>query len=216
MSSRAHARPARWGILMVAALTAARADLARAQAAPPDSAVYRIVPSSRFEVRTGKAGLFGFAGHTHVVRARAFTGWVTYRPGDPSASHLELTVLAESLEVLTPPDTAEIRQVTETMRTRILHVDQYPEIRFSATAATATAQGLRLDCELTLVGQTRSVPVEVRIEPGSDTLRAWGRFAVKQSDFGIKPFSGGPGVTVKVADRVTFDFEALAVREPAP
>jgi len=38
---------------------------------------------------------------------------------------------------------------------------------------------------------------------------------VKQTDFGIKPFSGGPGGTVKVGNRVKFDFDAVAVREPA-
>ena len=33
-----------------------------------------------------------------------------------------------------------------------------------------------------------------------DTLRAKGGFSVKQTDFGIQPFRGGPGGTVKVAD----------------
>lgn len=204
-----------WGIL-VAALAVAGADSASAQAPAPDSVLYRIVPGSRFEVRTGKSGLFGFAGHSHVVRARAFTGWVVYHPGDPAASHLEMTVLAESLEVLTPPDTAEIRKVTETMRTQVLRVDEYPEIRFATTAVTPTPQGLHLDGELTLVGQTRPVPVEATLDVGPDTLRARGGFAIKQTDFGIKPFTGGPAGTVKVANRVTFDFDAVGVREPAP
>jgi len=35
---------------------------------------------------------------------------------------------------------------------------------------------------------------------------------VKQTDFGIKPYRGGPSGVVKVADRVTFDFEAVGVR----
>jgi polyisoprenoid-binding protein YceI len=200
-----------WLVLLAAAVVAAGAALASAQTPAPDSVVYRLVPSSRFEVRTGKAGLFGFAGHSHMVRARAFAGSVQYQPGDPSASRLEITIPADSLEVLTPPDTAEIRKVTETMRTQVLHVDQYPEIRFIATAATPTPSGFRLDGQLTLVGQTRPVPVEATVEVGPDTLRARGTFAVKQTDFGIKPVGGA----VKVADRVTFDFDAVAVREPA-
>jgi polyisoprenoid-binding protein YceI len=191
------------------------ADLASAQTPAPDSVVYRLVPSSRFEVRTGKAGLFGFAGHGHVVRARAFTGSVQYYPSNPSSSRLEIAIPADSLEVLTPPDTAEIRKVTETMRTQVLHVGQYPEIRFTATGATPTPTGFRLAGELTLVGQTRPVPVEATVQVGPDTLRARGTFSVKQTDFGIKPFSGGPGGTVKVGNRVKFDFDAVAVREPA-
>ena len=62
------------GILLAAALVVAGANLASAQAIAPGSVVYRLTSSSRFEVRTGKAGVFGFAGHGHLVRARAFTG----------------------------------------------------------------------------------------------------------------------------------------------
>ncbi|HEX6104914.1 MAG TPA: hypothetical protein VFZ26_04980, partial [Gemmatimonadales bacterium] len=43
-------------------------------------------------------------------------------------------------------------------------------------------------------------------------IRAAGTFTAKQTDFGIKPFSGGPAGTVKVADRVTFCFDLVAVR----
>ena len=199
-------------LLLQAALLVSGLRIASAQA--PDSVVYRLVPISRFEVRTEKAGVLGFAGHNHVVRARAFTGWVTYRPGNPSSSRLEITIPAESLEVLTPSDASEIRQVTEAMRTDVLHVDQYPEIRFSSSGVSPTPTGFRLDGELTLVGQTRPVQVETTVQVGPDTLRARGTFAVKQTTFGIKPYKGGPGGTVQVADRVTFDFDVVGVRDP--
>jgi hypothetical protein len=54
------------------------------------------------------------------------------------------------------------------------------------------------------------------VKTTGDTLRATGTFSAKQTDFGIKPFRGGPGGTVKVADRVTFDFEAIGVRVILP
>jgi polyisoprenoid-binding protein YceI len=184
----------------------------RSSATHQDSVVYRLVSDSRFEVKTSKAGLFGFAGHDHVVRARAFDGVVVYFPSDPSSSHLALTVPTDSLEVLTPPDTAEIRQVTETMRTQVLHVADYPEIRFTATGGPTSDKGMRLQGELTLVGHTRPVQVDAVIQIGADTLRASGSFSVKQTDYGIKPYSGGPAGTVKVGDRVTFEFDAIAVR----
>jgi polyisoprenoid-binding protein YceI len=193
----------------------AGASSAPAQASTQDTVVYRLLPSSRLEVQTGKSGVFGFAGHTHVIRARAFTGSVQYRPSDVAASRLEITIPADSLEVLSPPDTAEIRQVTETMRTQVLHVDQYPEIRFTATQAVLTPKGLVLDGQLTLVGQTRPVKVTAMVQVGPDTLRASGSFAVNQTDFGIKPYKGGPAGAVQVADRVRFDFDAVGVREKA-
>jgi polyisoprenoid-binding protein YceI len=177
-----------------------------------DSVGYGLVPSSRFEVKTGKGGLFGFAGHSHVIRARAFSGAVVYYPHAATRSHLQITVLTDSLEVLTPPDTAEIRKVTETMRTETLHIDQYHEIRLVSKELTPTAHGFHMIGAFTLVGQTRDVPIDLSVTAGVDTLRAQATFAIKQTDFGIKPFSGGPAGTVKVADRVTFTIEAVAVR----
>ena len=177
-----------------------------------DSVVYRLAPSSRLQVKTGKAGLFGFAGHTHVIQADAFEGEIVYYPREPSKSHLEITVGTDSLEVLTPPDTAEIRKVTETMRTEVLRTAEYPEIRLVARQVVPNASGFHMIGALTLVGQTREVPIDVTARVGLDTLEASSTFAVKQTAFGIKPFSGGPGGTVKVADRVTFDIRVVAVR----
>ncbi len=181
-----------------------------------DSVVYRLDSSSRLEVKTGKAGLFGFAGHSHVIRARAFSGDVVYYPHAPARSHLQITVQTDSLEVLTPPDTAEIRKVTEAMRTETLQTEQYREIRLTTKEVTPTAKGFHLIGAFTLVGQTRDVPIDVSVEAGVDTLRAEAAFAIKQTDFGIKPYSGGPGGTVKVADRVTFTINAVAVQASEP
>jgi polyisoprenoid-binding protein YceI len=177
-----------------------------------DSVVYRLTPASRFEVKTGKAGLFGFAGHTHVIQARAFSGQVVFYPKTPPSSHVAIKVVTDSLQVLTPPDSDEIRKVTEAMRTQTLQVDRYPEITLVSRSVTQTETGFHMVGALTIVGQTREVPIDVAVQLAPDSLRAHSTFSVKQTDFGIKPFSGGPGGTVKVADRVTFTIDAVAAR----
>ena len=162
-------------------------------ASPPDSMVYHIDPSSRLVVKTGKSGLLSFAGHTHLIRARAVRGELIYRPGTAMSS-LRLTVPTDSLEVLTPPDTAEIRKVTDAMRTEVLHVDKYPQMVFAADSLRAASGKMQLQLALTMEGTTRTVPVTAEVTLGEDTVRAGGAFTAKQTDFGIKPFSGGPGV----------------------
>ena len=72
-------------IALLAALTALPGPAA-SQVGAGDSVVYRFTPISRLDVKTGKAGLFGFAGHEHVIRARGFAGRVIYYPGAPTAS----------------------------------------------------------------------------------------------------------------------------------
>jgi len=190
--------------------------LGPAQAIARDSVVYELAPSSRFVVRTGKAGLFGFAGHEHLIQARQFSGRVVYYPHQPQGSHLAVSIATVGLEVLTPPDTEEIRKVTAAMRADVLDVAQYPEITLTSQAVELAGDTLRIQAALTLKGQTRTVPLTVRVRIEPDTLHATTTFSVQQSDYGIRPYRGGPGGTVRVADAVTFDIDAVALRRPPP
>jgi polyisoprenoid-binding protein YceI len=199
-------------LFVLLAVLAGRPTPALGQGGAPDSVVYHFLPASRLEVHTGKAGLFGFAGHEHLIRARGFSGRVVYFPAAPTAARVEVTVPTDSLDVLTPPDTAEIRKVTAAMRSEVLQVERYPAITLVSKRIAPAAGGFLIDAELTMAGRTRVVAVEARVEIGPDTLRAAASFAVLQTDFGIKPYRGGPAGTVRVADRVRFAIDAVAVR----
>ena len=105
-----------------------------------------------------------------------------------------------------------IRKVTDAMRTEVLHVDRYPEMTFAAGSLNARSGKMTMQLVVTMEGVTRKIPVTAAVTIGSDSIRASGTFTAKQTDFGIKPFSGGPAGTVKVADRVTFCFDLVAIR----
>ncbi len=198
------------------ALAAASLFLAAAVTTPAlaqqDSVIYVIAPGSRFEVTSHKSGVFSFAGHEHLIRARSFSGRIVYFPSAPVNSRLEIVVPSDSLEVLTPPDTEEIRKVTASMHTEVLDVAHHPEIRFESTALTRSGDGFHVTGKLTMVGKSQEVTVDVKTTVGPDTLRAAGGFEVKQTAFGIRPYRGGPGGLVRVADQVTFRFEAIGLR----
>jgi len=89
--------------------------IALSQAQPRDSVVYLLSPASDFQVTTGKSGLFGFLGHEHTIRARAFSGRIVYHPDSVAAARVEITVRADSLEALTPPSCvpAAVRAILE-------------------------------------------------------------------------------------------------------
>ena len=197
-------------------LIAALLTLTALQSPAADSVVYIVAPASRLDVTTGKSGLLGFAGHEHTIRAGGFSGRVVYRPDSLAASRVEITIPTDSLEVLTPPDTEEIRKVTASMRTDVLDVANYPEIRMVSQRIEGRVPHLDLTVALTIRGKTREVRIPVDVEVGPDTLRATCAFSVKQTDFGIKPYRGGPGGTVRVADRVTFSIQAIALRRTRP
>jgi YceI-like domain len=96
-----------------------------------------------------------------------------------------------------------------------LHVDKYPEMTFAADSLSATNGKMDLRLAVTMEGTTRSVPVTANVTIGPDTIRATGNFEAKQTDFGIKPYRGGPAGTVKVADQLRFCFDLVAVRDRA-
>ncbi|HKU60678.1 MAG TPA: YceI family protein [Gemmatimonadales bacterium] len=195
-------------LLLTILFVPGEARAAQTPASGPDSTVYRIDPTSRLVVKTGKAGLFGFAGHTHVIQAHGVDGELVHRAARKGSS-LHLTIPTDSLEVLTPPDTEEIRKVTESMRTDVLHVDRYPEMRFAADSLEARNGRMSFPLQVTMGGTTRDIPVTAEVTITPDSVRAVGTFTAKQTDFGIEPYSGGPGGTVKVADKVTFCFDLV-------
>lgn len=197
---------------MSAILLLLTVSAALAQSAKPDSVVYRLLPSSRFEARTGKTGFFSFVGHEHLIRARSPSGRIVLHPDTVHSSTVTIVIPIDSLEVMTPPETAEVRKVTKAMREDVLHADIYREITFVSTAVTPIEGGFRVRGQLTLVGQSHEVSVDLTGVSGRDTLRLEGRFPINQTEYGIKPYRGGPAGVVRVADRVELRLVALAVR----
>ena len=63
-------------------------------------------------------------------------------------------------------------------------------------------------------GEPGMFPLDAQVKIDGDTLRATTTFTVKQTDFGVRPFRGGPAGTVRVADKVTFDIRLVAVSQP--
>lgn|SRR5574341_177961 len=196
---------------------------------PSDSAVYAVDRSSLLLVHAGKSGLLKGLGHEHQVRAHAFSGTVVYFPMDLGRSRVKVTVLTDSLRVVPEADSADIPEIMKTMRGRTLRVDSFPEIVFESrliegtegaegkegaegaegAGGRASARRVRVTGDLTMVGVTRPVSVDLTISLAADTLRAEGSFVVKQTDFGIKPYSKALGL-VKVKDEVRFEMRVVA------
>lgn len=171
---------------------------------------YVLVEESLLDVETERGGLFGFLGHDHLVRAREFDGTIRYDPDDPATSSVEITIFADALEVLTPAGSDDLAEIDVSMREQVLRVDEYPMIHVVSRRVESRDEGVRVTADLTLVGVTREIMLDVDLVVDGDTLRATGDFEVKQRDFGIEPFSKVGGA-VKVKDEITFRLDAVAV-----
>lgn len=176
---------------------------------------------SSVAIHVGRAGLFKFAGHEHLVLAPRFEGEIQADPGDLSRSSVRLTFDPADLVVSEEGEASgDAPKVQERMiGPDVLDRARFPRIVFRSTAvgvrsASHGSYQLRVTGDLGLHGATRSIAVPVEVDVSGDTITARGRFGLRQTDYDIKPVSVA-GV-VKVKDEVSIEFTLLATKAPRP
>jgi polyisoprenoid-binding protein YceI len=167
---------------------------------------YRLGPeSASIEIRTYREGFASKVGHDLVIDVAAWEATVTVAD-DPAEAAIELRADPRSLQVreglrgvkpLTSGDRDEIRARIED---QVLGAQP---IVFVARAVEL-ADGALVQGELTMAGATR--PASARLEVTSDG-RVSSTVALRQSDWGIKPYRGLMGA-LKVRDAVDVVIEA--------
>lgn len=190
-----------------------------ALAAPLAAATYTIdAASSKLEVTTGKAGLFKAAGHTHLVRAGAFTGEVQADPAKPAGARVALTIDAASLKILDPEASEKDRATSQSNMEgdKTLDVARFTTIKFVSKKVEVKPAGAAFDVAIDGLLQLHGVQKDVRVpcvvKIEGDMLTASGAAEIRQKDFGITPFSAGLGA-VKVKNEVKISFEIVAKKK---
>jgi polyisoprenoid-binding protein YceI len=188
-------------------------------AAQPAVVHYHLVAGeSTFTVQAFAEGLFSAFGHDPVIAIRNFSGALLFVPGTFESASLRVTVDANSLAVTGNVKEKDRVDIERTMREQVLEVQRYPEIVFSSNniSASRVAEGryrARIIGDLTLHGVTqRNLWISAEATVKDDTLRARGDFSLKQTDFGMKPFSAVGG-TIKLKNELKFVFDIAARKD---
>jgi polyisoprenoid-binding protein YceI len=208
--------------LGLVALVAALAVGATARPGAP--ADFTVDPArSSLVVQLFRDGLAARLGHDHVVRARRFSGTVTYDPRGPGAASIRLEVETASLvadERATrqafglpgEPSARDLAEIDAAMKGRDqLDVASYPALTFRSTAISKQPDGrLAVTGRLTIRGITAEVtfPAQVTVDGGGLRGRAQVRFA--QSTFGYRPYSALLGA-LRNRDEVILHVDLVAV-----
>jgi len=93
-----------------------------------------------------------------------------------------------------------------------LQTSRFPEIRFTADVIDKTDEGYRLTGRLEVRDKAREHVIDLRTEDLGDSWRISAESEVRQSDYGIKPYSILMG-SVQVADDVTVSFTAVHAKD---
>jgi polyisoprenoid-binding protein YceI len=168
---------------------------------------YKLGPGDgTLSVRTGRTGAAAKAGHDLLIDVTAWEATLTVGH-DPATTSIELEADATSLRVregkggmqsLGDDDKANIQQTIDD------DVLKRRAIAFRSTSVTGGDGGLSVQGELTLAGTTR--PLAFDLDVGEDG-RLSAVAVVKQSDWGMKPYSALFGA-LKVADDVRVEIDA--------
>lgn len=172
----------------------------------------------RITLRTSRDGLAAQAGHDLTLEAPAWSGELVVA-ADLTPTGLEVSVDLGALVVRS--GTGGLKPLTErdmgdiiTNARKLLRTDQYPNATYTATGFQPGAEGGgTINGTLTLAGQSRPQQLAVtQTSPGHYRVTT----TVRQTDFGIKPYSAFLG-SLRVADavQVTADVDLSEAQDSA-
>jgi polyisoprenoid-binding protein YceI len=158
-------------------------------------------------VRTGRGGAAAKAGHDLLIEVAVWNATVAV-DGDPAQTRMQLSADARSLHVL--DGTGGIQKLGDEDKDAIgTTIDEEVlkgaaiEFRSTKVGASSDDSGLTVHGELELWGKTNPISFELGVVNG----RLSGSAVLKQSDWGVKPYSALFG-TLKVADEVRVELDA--------
>jgi polyisoprenoid-binding protein YceI len=161
-------------------------------------------------VRTGVTGRAAQLGHRLTIAMRRWQVTARWAAGEPVSA--ELTVDVGSLEVIRGEGGLTTLSGPEKILVRsnalgALNARRFPRITFAADTIEKLDAGYRLTGTLTIHGKARPQTVDVRTDDLGDGWRISSETVIKQSEFGVKPYSQLLG-SLKVADDVSVSFNA--------
>jgi hypothetical protein len=165
--------------------------------------IYELGPDDgTLSVRTGRTGTAAKAGHDLLIHVTKWRG--TLATGDePSvaldadATSLKVREGSGGMMALGDDDVANIEQTIDD------DVLKREGISFHSTSVQEDGDALTVQGELTLRGTTKPLTFDLTVADG----RVHGTAVVKQTDWGMKPYSALFGA-LKVADEVRVEIDA--------
>lgn len=221
------------GILLAACQTTPTAPH-KPQALPPlpplpvPGAAHYVVHAELSDVRflVYRAGALASFGHDHVIQAKDIHGDV-YLAKDFQTSGFSLTLPVAGFVVDDPkarseegPDFAKQPSASAVDGTHknmlsegLLDAAHFPEVHIRSVKLVGPESGPATTVRIELRGVARDLSVPIHVENSGDTLSVNGAFDLKQSDFGITPFSALGG-GLQVADALRVRFRLVAQKAP--
>ena len=200
-----------------------------APTAPADlsgAAVYTVNPqTSEVHILVYRGGTLSKLGHNHVMTSRTLSGrvWVhpTFERSGFEVSFPVRELIVDDREARRaaggdfPPDIPQKDKDgtrTNMLREEVLDGERYPTVSLRAARVAGSTEAPDVSARITIKDASREVAVPARIVTEGGRLTASGEFVIRQSDFGMKPFSIALGA-LEVKDELTIRYKIVADRK---
>ena len=109
------------------------------------------------------------------------------------------------------PEDARQGTLQNMLRPEVLDAERHPEIRVHSVAISGSFQQPLVRAAVNLRGVTREIEMPIALQVVGSHIEASGSVQLRQTDFGITPFSVAGGA-VQVADEFDVRFRIVAAR----
>ena len=182
--------------------------------------VFTLDPAaSRVRILVFRGGRAARLGHNHVLSAPHFTGFAYIPESGLDHARFDLEFRLDELRFDEPSTRAESGEAFSSVLSEEaiaatrehmleaddLDADRYPFVRIQSLQVTGALPRVAARLRLTLHGQSRELAVPLQVDGLPDRLQVSGRFVLRQSDYGIRPYSIGAGL-LSVEDDLLVDF----------
>jgi polyisoprenoid-binding protein YceI len=177
--------------------------------------------ASTLHVLVYRGGAMARLGHNHVLSTQSVTGTVLLSR-EFQKSHVDLTVPVASFVVddakarsaegedFAADVPADAREGTRRnlLREEVLDAEHFPVITMRSIAIAGARASPQITMRVSLKGSARDIVVPVTLKEEGARITATGQFELKQSDFGMKPFSVALGA-LQVQDQLKIRFSLV-------
>ncbi|MFZ3215995.1 MAG: YceI family protein [Candidatus Acidiferrales bacterium] len=170
--------------------------------------------ASQLTVHAFASGLVAVVAHNPKFAIRDFSGKAQFVPGGLAQATLRVNIKANSLTLMDEVSEYDQREIHRVMSEEVLETRPFPEIVFESSQVTAVKVSESLFRativgNLTMHGVTHTHSFSAQVVAGDESLRGYGDFTVKQTDYGIQIASVAGG-TLKMKDEVKIAFFIIA------
>ena len=187
--------------------------------------VFTLAPSlSAIKIYVFRAGTAAMLGHNHVLSSPQFSGFIYLPKDNITAARFDLEFRLDQLEIDRPENRANLGSAFSSVpsagtikRTRDhrlgesnLQADRFPFVRIHSVQIAGEIPKIAANVQVELHGQQREMwlPLSVAGLPGQ--LSASGSLVLRQSDFGIQPYSVLGGF-LAVQDELVIEFSLVGI-----